>query len=67
MSFRTTTFPLDREEQGHLYIYVVYIVCLSLGQTRIFIDFVPVRDILDFYRLCPYEGHGQFIEFVPVP
>lgn len=43
MSFRTTTFPLDCQGQGHLYIYIVYIVCLSLRQTRIFIDFDPVR------------------------
>lgn len=54
MSFRTTTFPLDRQGQGHLYIYVVYIVCLSLRQTRIFIEFVP-------------HGHSRiFIEFVRV-
>ena len=55
--------PLTRRDRDILYIRSIY--SLSVPRTNSnFPDFVPQRDILEDFRLCPSKGQQTFFEFV---
>lgn len=58
--------PLTRRDRDILYIRSIY--SLSVPRTNSnFPDFVPQRDILENFRLCPCQGQQTFFDFVLVP
>ena len=63
VSIRHTTTGHDRDKGQNIYIYIYFSVPGTFSRI---LDFVPVRDILDKHRVCPSEGQGHFIDFVPL-